>query len=547
MNSKFDISRRELIMAGAAAAIVAGGTGPALAQTGAKPAPKGQAILGFSQEIKVLNPHAFALIVDRAIWPALYDQLWEIDAKGNYVPKLAKEVPSLENGGISKDGLTWTVKLRENIKWHDGKPFTADDVKFNLELLNAPNFKAMSRRGHELIKEIKVLGPHEVSWTMSQPFAPYLSLMAWVFLVPKHAFDGVDPNEAPFNNAPIGTGPFRWGEKVAGNQILLRANTEYWGEGPYLERLVFKYIPDATAMYAQFKGGQIDYIGIRGILPNLYAEAKALPGRKVTSNAGASVEGIAFNLSNPVLADKAVRQALYFAINKSVIIDIVTEGTALPAESVYPSSSWAYNDKIPPHQFDLARANALLDQAGWVRGADGIRSKGGKRLEFAVSSTSGDEIREQIEQILVQDWQKIGVSLKVDNKAAAFLFGSFLQKSQFEAMLTTANYFLGEDPDCSARFSASSIPNKTGSGSNYYYYENAEADQLLAKGVVTFDRGERKAIYARVQELLREDLPILPIYRPAVIEGTKANLTGYVDNPNMPNNVWNVGTWRLVG
>lgn len=253
--------------------------GRALAQD---TAPKGQIVLGFSQEPTVFNPHLLHIEVDEGINFAIFDPLFGVDAEGKFYPLLAAEVPTVENGGISADGLTWKVKLRDDVKWHDGTPFTAEDVKFSLELLVNPDFRSWRRAGHELVTDLTVVSPTEISWKMKSPYAPYASILASTFIVPKHAFDGAaDLNDVPFNNAPVGTGPFKWVNRVAGDHIEMAANTDYFGDGPYLEKLIVKYIPDLTVLYTQFKTGDIDVIGLQWITADHYDEAKALADRVV--------------------------------------------------------------------------------------------------------------------------------------------------------------------------------------------------------------------------------------------------------------------------
>src|SRR5690606_4588873 len=241
--------------------------------------PTGQIIIAFSQEPTVFNPHLLHIEVDEGIHFAVFDPLFGVDQDGNFTPALAVEVPSVENGGISADGLSWKVTLRDDVKWHDGTPFTAEDVKFTIELLMNPDFRSWRRTGHEHVRNLTVVSPTEITWTMDKPFAPYTAILASTFIVPKHAFEGVDPNEAPFNNAPIGTGAFKWARRVAGDHIELVANPDYFGDGPYLERVVVKYIPDMTVLYTQFKTGDIDVAGLQWITPDHYEEAKQLEGK----------------------------------------------------------------------------------------------------------------------------------------------------------------------------------------------------------------------------------------------------------------------------
>ncbi|QCK84565.1 peptide ABC transporter substrate-binding protein [Phreatobacter aquaticus] len=506
--------------------------------------PRGQVIAALSQEPTVFHPLMPGIEVDQGVWWALFSPLWYIDPQGNFVPDLAREVPSIENGGLSADGLTWKVKLRPNAKWHDGTAFTAEDVKFSLDLINTPNFRVRNRVGHSLVKDIKVVAPDEIHWRMESAYSPYLSILALTFMVPKHILEkATDPNTSPFNNAPVGTGPFRWGSRVAGDHILLNAHTAYHGKGPYLERLVYKYIPDLTVLYTQFRTGQVDYTGIQGILPNFVKEAQALRGRKVVVSSTASVEHIAPNLEFGPLADKAVREALYMAINKKALIDALNYGLPTPTESFVPQQGWAYQSGLPTHSYDPAKANTLLDAAGWARGAGGVREKGGVKLEFTNSTTSGNAVREQSQQLLIQDWRAIGATMRIQNMPAAVIWGEYWQQSKFNSVIVGVNFMLGSDPDVTPRFGSGSIPAKGGRGFNTYQYQNPEADRLLTQGARQFDQPSRKATYGELQKIIRNDLAILPLFQAALSEGIKDGLQGFQPNINASSNLWNVREW----
>lgn len=537
------IGRRAVLAAPAAAMLVGG----AQAQTAGRATEslKGQIIVGISQEPTVFNPLMPHVEVDQAVWLALFNPLWRADPDGTFVAELAAEVPTLDNGGISADGLTWSIKLKQGVKWHDGTEFTAEDVKYTLDLLNDPNFKAYTRQGHSLVRDITVKGPYEVSWRMTKAYAPYMALLTWTFMVPKHLLSSAaDPNIAPFNSAPVGTGPFKWGSRTAGQGVTVVANPNYFGDGPFVERAIFNYAPDSNTLYTQFKTGQIDYIGYYGISAHFYQEASNLPDRKVYKTLSSQTEGIVFNYGNPLFQDKAVRQALYAAMNKKAVIDLVYYGIPSETESFLPESSWAYNPDLPKHVYDLAAARKLLDGAGWVVGSDGVRAKDGKRLEFTVATVSGVPERAQILQLAQQDWKKIGVAMDIKTMPSAVVFGDYYTKSQFDCLLLASTYGTGADPDPTQRFSSTGIPVQGGSGSNYYQYKNLEVDKQLQIGQTSFKQQDRKAAYMQIQSLIRNDLAILPICHPSPVEGTKAKLVGFRSNPNYQSNCWNIGSWR---
>lgn len=508
-------------------------------------APKGQIVLGFSQEPTVFNPHLLHIEVDEGVYFAIFDPLFGVDAQGKFYPLLAAEVPTVENGGISADGLSWKVKLRDDAKWHDGTPFTAEDVKFTLEMLVNPDFRSWRRAGHELVTDLTVVSPTEITWKMTSPYAPYASILASTFIVPKHAFDGqADLNATPFNNAPIGTGPFKWVNRVAGDYIELAANTEYHGDGPYLEKLIIKYIPDLTVLYTQFKTGDIDVIGLQWITADHYDEAKDLPDRVVIKAPNPTVESIGLNLGKPQFQDKAVRQALYAALDKATLIDALYYGLPLPTESYMPQQSFFYNPDLPKHEFSIDKANAILDEAGWAKGSDGIRAKDGVRLAFTNSTTAGNHLREQAQQFIQQTFAEVGVEMTINNLPPAVMWGDYWMMSQFDSVIVGIAFLTGPDPDTSDYFSSKSSPAKGGGGQNTFQWANPEVDRLLAEGAKIFVPEDRRVPYLKLQEIARDELPFLPMFQYTVLPGTKAGIEGYDANVNVRIDNWNVGSWR---
>ncbi|KPF66166.1 ABC transporter substrate-binding protein [Bosea sp. AAP35] len=542
------IQRRDLLALGAGGFLAATGIGEAPAQTRAVPPPParptGQVVVGLSQEPTAFNPLMPGIEVDETVWMQIFNTMWVADPRGNLIPDLAVEVPSEANGGISEGGLAWRVKLRDGVTWHDGTAFTAEDVKYTLELIDTPGFKSRTRVGHALVTDIKVIGPLEISWRMEKAYAPYLALLSNTFIVPKHILgQASDPNTAPFNQNPVGTGPFKWGTRTPGDNILLVANEAYHGDGPYLERAILKYVPDQGALYARFRSGEVDLIIGTGIPANFYAEAVKLPGRKVGKVPSASLEMLMPNLEHPVLRDKAVRKALYASLNKQAIIEIIYYGLHIPAESFSPQESWAFNPNLPRHVYDVALANKILDKAGWKRSGSGTRMKDGLPLAFAVSTTTGAPLREQAQQLMVQDWQRIGARITINNMPAAVIWGEFYTRSQFDLLIVGTAFRTVIDPDPAARFASDAIPARSGAGANQMQWQNAEVDRLLKAGQATFDKEKRKAIYWKLQEIAREELPILPIYQYAPVEGYKEGLIGYQPNVNARQNSWNMSVW----
>lgn len=541
------ISRRQALIYLAAGATTFAlpelfGFGQVFAAMPAKP--KGQMVIGFSQEPTVFNPHLPHIEVDEGIHFSIFDPLFAINEKGEFTPALAKEVPTTKNGGISQDGLNFHIKLRDDVKWHDGQPFTANDVKFTLQLLVDPNFRSWRKTGHELVRDIKVISPTEISWRMVKPFAPYPSILASTFIVPEHILGPVkDKNNAPFNNAPVGTGPFVWQQRVAGDHIELVANPHYYAGGPGLERVIYKYIPDLNVMYTQFVSGDIDVVGLQWISADHYADAKKLPGKVVDVASSATLENFAFNLERPQFKELVVRQAIYYAIDKKTIIDSLYYGLPKETETYMPEGSYYYDPSLPAHEYSPDKAKALLDAAGWKPGTDGIREKNGVRLSFTNSTTAGNHLREQMQQFMQQSLQDIGIEMKISNLPPAVMWGEFWMMSKFDTSIVGLNFLTGADPDTSDYMSSASIPAKGGAGQNTFQYQNPKVDELLRKGSTVFDPDQRKAIYAQIQQAVREDLPFLPLFPFANVRGHKQGAMNIIPNVNVRIDSWNVGRW----
>ena len=537
------ISRRRLLQTGGAAMTLLM-SGTAARRLAAQDA-SGQVIIGFSQEPTIMHPHMPHIEVDEGIHFNLFDPLWTVDPEGKFQPALVTEVPTVENGGISEDGLNWRIKLREDVTWHDGEPFSAKDVKFTIELQQDPNFGAMRRTGHELVRNIQIVNDHELTWEMESPFAPYPAILSWTFMVPAHILaDAPDPNQTDFRNNPVGTGPFKFSERVAGNYILLNANTDYFGDGPYLEKAIWRYIPDMTVLYTQFRTGDIDVIGLQGIQPDRYEQASKMEDRVVVVAPSATVESISFNTEAPQFKDPEVRRALSLALDRKSIVEAIYYGIPEPTESFLPKESFYYNQDLPVAEFDVAKAAEVLDAAGWMPGADGIREKDGVRLSFKNSTTAGNSVREQAQQFIQQTYASIGVDMQISNLPPAVMWGEYWMMSQFDSVMVGINYTTGPDPDVSNYLSSDGISAQGGAGQNTWQYHNDKVDALLKKGGSLFVPEQRKEVYDEIQMLVHEDRPFLPIFQYANLRGHKAGLEGFEPNVNVRIETWNVGQWR---
>ena len=508
------------------------------------PVEGGQLIIGLSQEPTLFNPVLSNLEVDRGVQQAIFDSLWRIDENAEFIPNLATEIPTVDNGGISPDGLTYTFKLRDDASWTDGTPLTAADVIFTHNQVMNPDIPSPIKIGHDKVTSIEATDDYTITLTLSEAFAPFLIVWSDTLIVPQHILEGQDFLTTDFNAvSPIGSGAFIFANRTAGESIELTKNPNWHGDGPYLDTVIIKYLQDTTTLYTQFRTGEVDYTGIQGITADHYEEAQTLEDRVIHVGPSAFVEFIYPNFGLPIFQDKAVREAMYYAMDKQNIIDQVYLGIPSPAETYLAETSWAINPDLPQHEYNPDRAREILEEAGWVLGDDGVRTKDDLRLSFSNSTTAGNNVREQAQQYLQQTWADVGIEMQIENMPPAVIWGEYYLMSQFDTVMVGEVSGVGGDPDATARFASSQIPAKTGAGKNTMQYENPEVDELLEQGAQEPDQETRKEIYYRVQEILRDDLAVLPIFHYANVEGTKTGLMNYKANAFVVNNWWNLHEW----
>lgn len=546
MRQRRMVTRRELLVGAAVGAAASALRFPVNAAP--RVSPVGTIIEGSSQEPVNYNPLLYVNTgTETAIDQAVFSRLWQINDRGQFFPLLAAEIPSKQNGGISHDELTYTIRLRRDASWHDGQPVMAKDVAFTYETIMNPKLAVRSQAGHDRVKSYRVIDDYTVAFTLKERFVPYL--IAWQAMspIPEHIFaKEADINTSRYNTEPVGSGPFRFVERKAGDYIRLEAFDKYFGDGPYLREYIYKYIPDLTVLYTRWKIGEIQVVGIQGIPADRVQEAQHLPGHKVYLTPSPFVEFIYFNLGKPMFQDRRVRQAIYVAIDKDAWINEVYYGIHKRTLSYLPPDHWAYNRELKDPGYHPERAAALLDEAGWRVGADGIRQKDGVRLSFTNSTTAGNKQREQAQQLIQANLRKVGIDMRVKNMPASVVWGEYTTKSQFDTLMVGWDPPLYPDPDYAARAASSQIPVKTGHGSNYVQYSNPVVDRLFDDGVRESEREKRRAIYWKIQEALLEDLPFAPIFSYNNAYGATTTLLDYRPNPYVTENNWNCYAWRLA-
>ena len=532
----------------------AGGS-PAVAKQG------GTVRITVNQEPDTLNPlFGGGLRVSNTVIQAVFNGLWIADEKGEFQPDLAAEVPTIQNGGVSADGKTVTVKLRRDVKWADGKPFTASDVKFNFDVILSPD-TTIAKTTYKNIDSFEVKDDFTFVWKFKDPFPAYLTLFSYPSgIIPKHVLESVpmkDLSKNDFGRKPFGTGPFKVVAWQAASDITLEANPTYFKGKPKLDKLIFRITPDKNTQLAQLRAGETDMAV--DLAETDTPEIEKVAGWKILSVPGLTADRLFLNLAkpgvadgsqpHPILADKKVRQALELGINKKELVDKILFGKTTVATGEYPPKlHWAAAD-IDPSRFDAEAAKKLLDDAGWKAGADGVREKAGVKLSLTVTGVTGNKLRDDVAALIQAGWKRIGVDMQIRNVAASALVGSWEQNGVVQRGMFDVAFYgvtVGIDPrGVSLRFQSDQIPRdepgKTGGGNNMRY-RNAEVDRLADEADRSLDQGKRKEDYVKIQKIVADDVPIIYLYYRANIEAASDAIVGPRSHPTRWI-TWNVHEW----
>lgn len=502
-------------------------------------------ILAMTQEPVQFNPLLYVNAGTENVPEAcMFDALWDVNDKGEFIPNLAAQVPSRQNGGISADGLTWTVNLKRDVKWSDGQPFTAKDVEFTYQTIMNPAVAVRSRSGFDLIKAFRVKDSHTIEMELSRPFVPFLWAWQNMHIVPHHILSReANIQTAAFNSQPVGTGPFVLRSRTAGSHMVYERNPNYHRGSAKLRQFIHKFVPDQMAAYGQARTGEVDYFALSGVPNDRWREARAFPDREFLVYPTPNVQFIYFNCGKPQFVDPRVRRALTMATEMQKSIDDIYHGTWPRTLSYLQPTHWAYNNTLRDYTADAAGAERLLDEAGWRRGPNGIRQKDGVELKFTMSTTAGNVARQGCQALFQQNWRRIGVEMEIRNMPASVVWGEFTTQSRFDTLLVAWDPTVGLDPDYTARCHSRMIPVKHRQGSNYVQYENAEVDRLLELGVTQTEQADRIRTYHRIQEILHEEVPFAA--QGGSVQGhlKRRQLQGPTPNQYVTDITWNVYDW----
>ena len=429
---------------------------------------------------------------------------------------------------VSPDGKTISFQLRPGVKWHDGQDFTSADVAWSfMELLK--KFHPRGRSTFAALEAVDTPDAHTAVFRLSRPAPAIMSALSGSEspILPKHVYASGDPLTNPANNAPVGTGPFRFGEWKRGNYIALERNPTYWQEGkPYLDRVVIRTYNDASARAAAFEAGELQ---LASTTPVPLAEVErfrrnpAFPVCDTGDELNNTMDWLGFNLRRPELARVEVRQAMRSAINRDAMLKTVWYGLAVPLDSPVPPQMPQFYDKnMEPPRFDLRAANAALDAAGLARGTGGIRFK----LTLDLPTISDVYAREA--EFLRQSFRAIGVDVEIRVSDVPSYIRRVFNDYDFDVTLFPGSST--NDPTIGLqRFYWSKAVAKGAPFVNAWNYSNPEMDRVLEAAAVEPDTAKRRALFDRFQQIAMADLPILPLALPLNITVASAKLRDYMD------------------
>ena len=438
-----------------------------------------------------MMPEVFGLFANdfnygaRDVCPNVFNKLVKMNANYEIIPDLA------ESYEYKDDGKTIVFHLRDNVKWHDGVDFTADDVKFTFDMYKSG--QTVLGDFFYYLEAVNVIDNKTVELKFKEAGADILSFYASydVYIMPKHIYEGSNVAQNPANKAPIGTGPFKFVEKTE-SAITLEKNPDYFGEGPYLDKLVFKYYEDGNAMIQDWSDNKLD---ITGAFPKDIDELVKSGKCKYVENDSTNKTGLIFNTKNEKFSNPKLREAILYGLDREELAKTYPGGRFVPAEYFIPNVyKWALNDDAKLPQRDLEKAKKLIEEAGFTMGSDGYC------LE-ATMDTEENSCSEELAKALEAQFKDMGIKLKINKLDWSAYNDKIMNNKNFE-MAFSYSYL---DPD------VSSIGNlfKSDSYSNSSSYANEDMDKELALGLSTFTQEERAPHYKKVQEITRRDLPVI--------------------------------------
>jgi peptide/nickel transport system substrate-binding protein len=537
------VARRSLARLGAVLALLglaAGCTGEAAVtegQTGANTPAYGDTLIEASiGNVSSLIPNITSDQASRDVGTYMYNGLVTLGRDLEIMPELAT------SWAFSKDCLTLEFKLHPGVRWHDGAPFTADDVVFTYETTVDPKTPSPYRSDYQDVERVEAIDPHTVRVTYKKPYAK--ALLSWaVSMLPKHLLEPYVKagklKDAPQNwTAPVGTGPYRFKEMKSGEKVVVVANPDYFKGRPNISRIVYRIIPSQATIFLELKARGVDVAGLTALQ---YKRQTEYPAFQKAYNKfrypGSGYTYLGFNLKDPRFADRRVRLAFAHAINKQELLDGVVLGLGREATGPFRPGTWADNPNVKGVPYDLKKAAALLAEAGWkTRNPEGLLVKDGKPFTFELLTNQGNDERKKIAEIVQASLRDLGIGVDIRILEWAALLKEHVKKRNFDAMIL--GWGTGADPDQYVVWHSS----QTGPDElNHISYKNPEVDALLEAGRSSCVQADRARFYHRLHEVLAEDQPLVFLYWRDVMPAVSSRIFGV--NPGAAGIRWNQDEW----
>ena len=530
----------------------------------------GTVVLIIPEEPTTLNYYASDAAITRQVADATSTTgLTMVDEKGDFYPVLATDLPTQANGGLSADNLKVTWKLRPDLKWSDGQPLTSDDIKFTWEVISDPTSGALSGTGgFGLIQSVETPDTTTAVVTYSTPYPGYLAQFMWG-LFPRHAAGApADMTTWAWDRQPVGAGPFIVTDWQSGASITLERNPYFYLAGkPYLDKLVFRIVPEPAAQSAMMMQGEAQV----QLWPGMDDKASYdnLMAGKATETLVPGVWNMAidFNLSkpfdgdpgptppHPILGDLSVRQAIAHAIDYDTLVHDVLRDTVAPSTSPF-AYGWYQCDIPRVYPYDPEKAKQLLDQAGWVVGSDGIRvAKGAKyapdgtRLSLELQGYTNFEPLQRTEEFIVDNLKTVGIEARIQNYDFSIIFGSWSDNSprmigDYDMLIYDRSLSIEPQGGLENLYLSSNFPTaENPSGGNVERWQNTQADQDIQAAGSNFDLSARKQSMCDLGNLISTELPQLYMYLFQDGYGFSTDLTGYTVS-TWGSMVWDVENWQ---
>lgn len=487
---------------------------------------------------RTLNPILATETVEAAIARLTTDILVSADPHGKLVAKLAREVPTRANGGISADGLTITYHLRAGVRWQDGVPFTSRDVMFSYDAIMNPSNDVISRHGYDIVRHVETPDPLTVVFRLKRPFAPFVSVVfgesdSPYAVLPAHVLAKYPSlNDVPYNSAPIGTGPFKFVRWVHGDRIEFVRNEHYFLGAPKIEHIVWRLVPDENTELQLMRTHEADWMYEASV--SLYKSIKATPEVAVVLPNVNGYEGLMMNSGHGPTANVRLRRAIVMALDKIRLTNDLTYGAGTVATGDLPAFMWAFEPgvrNLPYAPTDARRELAALGYSA-AKSLD-------LDLVYLGSQAVDRALVVQIQQALK------AVNIDVHPRAqlssvfgAGYTAGGTLATGRYQ--LAIFEWYAGIDPDDSVQFSCS---NRPPNGFNWSYYCSPAMDAAQAKALSSYEIDARMPAFATIESLLVHDAPLDFLWWFRNIQVLNPDLHGFDPNPVVE--TWNIATWSI--